>query len=46
MMFAVMGAVALGANAVRLPPWAREREEQMERIAVRAQALIRSGDEG
>ena len=31
---------ALGFNAARLPAWAREREEQMERIAARALALL------
>jgi hypothetical protein len=38
---AVMGALALASNAVRLPRWADEREEQMERIAARARSLIR-----
>jgi hypothetical protein len=40
LMFAVMGGAALGYNAVRLPAWAREREEQMERVAARALALL------
>jgi hypothetical protein len=39
-LVAAMGAAALGANALRLPRWADEREEQMERIAVRARTLI------
>jgi hypothetical protein len=41
MLFALMGAAALASNAVRLPGWAQEREQQMEYIAARAQALIR-----
>jgi hypothetical protein len=40
LIFAVMGAVALAFNAIRLPGWAREREEQMDHIAVRARRLI------
>jgi len=36
----VFGAVALGANALRLPGWAMEREEQMEGIAARARVLL------
>jgi hypothetical protein len=39
-IFAVMGAVALGWNALRLPRWAQEREEQMEYVAARARTLI------
>ena len=39
-LIAAMGAAALGANAVRLPRWADEREEQMERVAARARTLI------
>ncbi len=35
-----MGAGALAFNVLRLPRWAREREEQMEFIAGRARALI------
>jgi hypothetical protein len=38
-----MGAAALGANALRLPRWAEEREEQMERIATRARLLLGAG---
>ena len=36
----LMGIIALVMNAVRLPHWAREREEQMEHIAVRVRRLI------
>jgi len=39
-VFALTGVTALGYNAVRLPGWASEREEQMERIAARAVALL------
>ena len=39
-MVAALGAAALGANALRLPRWAQEREEQMEHIAARARTLI------
>ncbi|HEX8906584.1 MAG TPA: hypothetical protein VF771_17165 [Longimicrobiaceae bacterium] len=39
-LFAGMGAAALGSNALRLPRWAEEREEQMEYIAARARTLI------
>ena len=38
---AIMGAAALAVNALSLPRWAGEREEQMERIAARARSLIR-----
>jgi hypothetical protein len=41
-ILAVLGGTALAANAIRLPRWASEREGQMERIASRAQALIRA----
>ena len=44
-LVSVMGAAALGANALRLPRWAEEREEQMERVATRAQTLIRAAPE-
>ncbi len=40
LMMVAMGGGALGYNAARLPGWAREREEQMERIAARAVALL------
>ncbi len=41
-MLALMGGGALGYNAMRLPGWAGEREEQMERIAARALVLLSS----
>jgi hypothetical protein len=40
LVFAVMGAFALVFNALRLPRWAREREEQMDHIAARARTRI------
>jgi hypothetical protein len=39
-MLSMMGGGALAWNALRLPGWAQEREEQMEVIAVRAAALL------
>ena len=45
-VFAAMGAAALAYNALRLPAWAREREEQMEQVAARALALIGPAPEG
>lgn len=36
----LMGIVALVMNALRLPRWAREREEQMDHIAIRARTII------
>lgn len=39
-MFGGMGLFAYGANLVRLPPWARERERQMEAIAQHAVKLL------
>jgi hypothetical protein len=42
-LLAPLGAALLGANALRLPRWADEREAQMERIAARAQGLVRAG---
>jgi len=42
-LVAAMGAAAVGANALRLPRWAEEREEQMERIAARARTLVGPG---
>jgi hypothetical protein len=44
-LLALMGAAALGSNALRLPRWADEREQQMEYIATRARALIRAEPE-
>ncbi len=41
MLFALTGAAALTSNALRLPGWAQEREQQMEYIAARARTLIR-----
>jgi hypothetical protein len=41
LLFAAMGIFVLAVNALRLPRWAQEREEQMEYIATRARALIR-----
>jgi hypothetical protein len=45
-IFAAFGAAALGGNALRLPGWADQREEQMEYIASRARALIRGPEPG
>jgi len=39
-MFGGMALAAFGANLVRLPPWARERERQMEAIAEHAVKLL------
>lgn len=39
-LMAMFGAGALASNALRLPSWAQEREEQMEAIALRAQSLL------
>lgn len=44
-LLALGGAAALTSNALRLPGWAQEREQQMEYIAARAQALIRPAPE-
>jgi hypothetical protein len=44
-LVAMMGAAALAANALRLPQWAHQREEQMEYIAGRARTLIRAEPE-
>ena len=41
-MIGGMALVALGANLVRLPSWARERERQMEAIAEQAVKLLAS----
>jgi hypothetical protein len=40
MMMSAMGGVALAYNALRLPGWALEREQQMEAIAVRTRSLL------
>lgn len=37
-----MGAAALASGLLGLPRWAREREKQMEHVASRARALIRT----
>jgi len=42
LLFGAMGAAAFVSNLVRLPRWARRREEQMEYIAARAKALTAS----
>ena len=39
-MFGGMALAAFGANVIRLPRWAREREQQMEEIAERAVKLL------
>lgn len=36
----LIGAFFLAVNAIHLPRWAREREEQMDHIAARARVLI------
>lgn len=41
-LIGAMGAALFGYNALRLPRWAQEREEQMEYIAQRVQTLIRA----
>ncbi|HEX5725709.1 MAG TPA: hypothetical protein VFX98_09615 [Longimicrobiaceae bacterium] len=45
LVFFVMGGGALAFNALRLPPWALEREAQMARVAARAQALLGAAPE-
>jgi hypothetical protein len=45
-MFGGMGIGALATNAIGLPRWAREREEQMEHLATRARALLDTKEEG
>ncbi len=40
LIFTFVGGAALAMNAMRLTPWARRREEQMERVAARARALL------
>jgi hypothetical protein len=42
MIMATMGAAAIVANRIRIPPWARTRERQMEYIAERASQLVAS----
>jgi len=40
LFFVLMGGGALATAVLSLPGWARKREQQMEHIAMRAQALI------
>lgn len=40
---AALGALALGLNLSSLPRWARQREQQMERIAGRVAAMLHRG---
>jgi hypothetical protein len=42
--FGAFGAGAFAFNVIRLPRWAREREEQMEYIASRVAALLRKAE--
>jgi hypothetical protein len=42
LLIAMVGIAALASNAIRLPSWAREREEQMDHIAARAITIIRT----
>lgn len=43
MLFGGMGLAALFTNVVRLPRWAQTREQQMDYIASRIPAILRSG---
>jgi hypothetical protein len=45
-LMAVFGSGTLASNVLRLPRWAREREEQMEYIAGRVEALLREQPQG
>ena len=45
LMLGGMGASAFAYNALRLPRWAREREEQMDYIVERVHALVGPGTE-
>ena len=40
LMLALMGGAALVSNLFTLPSWARERAQQMEHIALRAQEML------
>jgi hypothetical protein len=40
LVLAATGAAGLALNAIRLPGWALEREEQMEQVAVRTRVLL------
>jgi hypothetical protein len=42
-LLVAFGGAAVGYGVLQLPAWAREREEQMEYIAARAQTLLGSG---
>lgn len=42
LLIAMVGIAALAFNAMRLPSWARKREEQMDYIAGRAVTIIRA----
>lgn len=42
LLIAIVGIAALAFNAMRLPSWARTREEQMDSIAARAVTIIRA----
>ena len=42
LLIGIMGASVFGYNALRLPRWVHEREEQMEYIAERVQTLIKT----
>ncbi len=46
LLIALAGGGTLGANMLRLPRWAREREGQMEYIAGRVVALVGERSEG
>ncbi len=46
LLLGVTGAAMFAANAVRLPRWALEREEQMDYIVARAQRIITAADAG
>jgi len=45
LFFITAGAGAVASSALLLPGWAKKREEQMEYIAARAQAIIGPGPE-
>ncbi|HYR08391.1 MAG TPA: hypothetical protein VEQ60_11500 [Longimicrobium sp.] len=40
LLMLAVSAAALGYNALRLPGWALEREQQMEQVAARARSLL------
>mgnify|MGYP006136840051 CR=1 FL=1 len=45
LLMLAISAAALGYNALRLPGWALEREQQMEQVAARARVLIGAAPE-